>query len=32
MRGQAEFGWGDDSGSKAGKHSSGHGAGSGTAS
>ena len=29
MRGQAEFGWGDGKGSKAGKHSNDHGAGSG---
>ena len=30
MRGQAEFGWDDGKGSKAGKHSKGDGAGSGT--
>ena len=32
MRGQAEFGWDDGKGSKAGKHGSEHGAGSGTGS
>jgi cytoskeletal protein CcmA (bactofilin family) len=32
MRGQAEFGWDDGKGSKASKHSSDHGAGSGTGS
>jgi cytoskeletal protein CcmA (bactofilin family) len=32
MRGQAEFGWDDGKGSKADKHSNGHGTGSGTGS
>ena len=30
LRGQAEFGWDDAKGSKAGKHTNGHGAGAGT--